>query len=119
MAIDWTQLVGEAQAGRLVLEDDVAKRAAAACDKLKAALLRAKDDIHRVNWDLQLGDFPCGHDLENAYRDAIRGDNGFVGKIQQHVTVVEQIHDVVGAQVAAVESQDATNAANTPQVNGS
>src|SRR5262249_40666336 len=104
---NWNYLAAEAKAGWLLIVDpSVAKDCADACDELSKVLHAARVQLMQGNLQFMLGDFDCGNDLAKALFDQIRGDQGFRGRIEEHIEVVGQIRDVVGANVAKIVSQD-------------
>ena len=103
-------LASEAKSGQLVLDPDIARECAAACETLMGELDAVRDSMKQLDRLLPLGDFNCGNDLSKKLREVAVGEGGFSPRLDEHIEAVKQIHDMVGAQVSALLTSDSTSA---------
>lgn len=102
----WTHLASEAKSGRLVLDPEIAKECADACEVLISGIDDLRGSIQRLGSVVGLGDYECGKQLAAALVDIAFGKDGFDQRLSEHIEVVKLIHDTVGAQVAKMLSKD-------------
>lgn len=109
---DWRNLAAEAKAGQLVLEPEVAKECAAACEDLIKGLAGVRGDIRMLGREIGLGDYESSKQLAQALVDVAYGKDGFRQRLDEHIDIVKLIHDTVGAQVAKTLATDDDTAQN-------
>lgn len=107
-------LAGQAKAGALVLDPDVAQDCAKACTDAIASLDEVRRNMDQRRTLLPLGDFSCGHDLAVILSDTTQQ---FVDRLDEHITCLRAIHDMVGAQVAETLTTDEETAQALARVN--
>jgi hypothetical protein len=101
------ELVLLAKTGELYLDPEVAKVCASACDDILALLRHTYKDMRFVDHIISLGDFECGKALAQNLKDLLSGPDGFLQRLDEHQKAVTLIHDMTGAQVAALLTTDA------------
>ncbi|CAM2756714.1 hypothetical protein [Skermania piniformis] len=106
-------LAGLAKAGRLVLEPGVARECAAACADAIAELTRFRDRMSHLTEVLPLGNFACAHDLALILSETTQQ---YLLRIDEHITCLAAIHDLVGAQVVGTLTSDAATGAALARV---
>lgn len=99
-------LVKQAKAGELYLDPDVAKTCASACNDLLDLLGKVRDRMRSADHLIALGDFESGKTLSQTLKDMVSGAEGFQQRLDEHMTAVKLIHDLVGAQVAKLVTTD-------------
>lgn len=90
-------LAAHAKAGELVLDPEVAQDCANACTEAIASLTESRNRMAQHTEALPLGNFDCGHELAEILSDTTKQ---FVARLDEHITCLRAIHDMVGAQVA-------------------
>lgn len=108
-------LAGQAKADELVLDPDVAQDCAAACKDTIASLEEVRRNMHQRNDILPLGNFTCGDDLAGILSETTQQ---FIDRLDEHITCLKAIHDMVGAQVAESLTTDDETAQAMARVNG-
>lgn len=96
-------LAGRAKAGELVLDPDVAQDCVNACNEAIAALQENQHRMRSQTYKLPLGNFTCGHDLATILSETTQQ---FIDRLDEHITCLKAIHDMVGAQVATTLTTD-------------
>jgi hypothetical protein len=110
-AVSWDYLAGEARAGRLRIDPDVARIYSEACQELAMELEEAKRQVERAGRITGLGDFECARQLEAGLRDLFTGPNDSIAaRIGQYIDVAKKIHETVSYSVAQLHEQDHDNA---------
>ncbi|MFG3619058.1 hypothetical protein [Nocardia sp. NPDC047654] len=108
----WARLAGEARAGELYLDDEMAAQ-----ECLKACVNRIND----LRGMLQLvdqaknvtgfGDFDMAEQLRKKFfSQATSGENSVDAVILEHIEAVENMRDVMAISIARIRGQDYTNA---------
>ncbi|MEV6280095.1 hypothetical protein [Nocardia sp. NPDC051832] len=107
----WSYLASEAKAGRLYLDQSVAKDCRDACNKqisLYESLISKLDVMKRVTG---FGRFDCSDDLAAMLGQKARGGEGDVyTALMEHISVITLIRDTIQVSVDKYEAQDTTNA---------
>ncbi|NLE80543.1 MAG: hypothetical protein GX610_13335 [Rhodococcus sp.] len=106
---------GQAKTGELVLDPDVATDCADACTEAIESLRETRRRMTRQTGLLPLGNFECGHQLAQILSDTTIG---FIARIDDHITCLTAIHDMVGAQIAETLTTDEQTAQAMARVNG-
>ncbi|NLU82096.1 hypothetical protein [Rhodococcus sp. HNM0569] len=96
-------LAGEAKAGELVLDPDVAHDCAKAARDAIKSLQAVQSRMSQQTVRLPLGDFDCGHQLAGMLQETTQQ---FIDRLDEHITCLRAIHDMVGAQVTATVTTD-------------
>ena len=108
-------LAGLAKAGELVLDPDVARDCANACTDAIESLTESRDRMAQHTDRLPLGDFECGHQLAGILSDTTKQ---YIARLDEHITCLMAIHDMVGAQIAETLTTDEQTAQAMARVNG-
>lgn len=108
-------LAGQAKAGEIVLDPEVAQDCAKAAQEAIASLQSVRRSMGRQTGLLPLGNFDCGHELAQILSDTTQQ---FLDRIDEHITCLKAIHDMVGAQVAATMTTDEQTSSALARVNG-
>lgn len=108
-------LAGQAVAGQLKLDPQIAKDAAVACDHLTDELQTVLLTVNQLDVSLPLGGFHCGGELATVLRDVAVGGDGLRTRIFEHIDAVQQIKSMVTGQVANLQASDShtSNAVKT------
>ncbi|MFD4369278.1 hypothetical protein [Rhodococcus sp. NPDC058521] len=107
-------LAAQAKAGELVLDADVAVDCANACKEAIASLEESKSRMEGHTGLLPLGNFDCGDDLAVILSDTTKQ---YIARLDEHITCLRAIHDMVGAQVAESLTTDEETAAALSRMN--
>jgi hypothetical protein len=111
--VSWDYLAGEAKAGRMRLDPEVARIYSEACQELVAELTEAHSQISRAGHITGLGDFECARQLEAGLTDLFVGPNDSIAaRITQYIEVAKKIHETVSYSVAKLHEQDHDNASH-------
>ncbi|QIS08661.1 hypothetical protein [Nocardia arthritidis] len=106
----WDYLKGEAEAGRLFLDPDVASSCRDACNKqieLYQDLLRATDLLRNVTG---FGRFDCADELAKMLSaKAVGGDGDVDSALRAHIEVVTLIRDTMEKAVNKIVQVDTDN----------
>ncbi|NLU84988.1 hypothetical protein [Rhodococcus sp. HNM0569] len=108
-------LAAQAKAGELVLDPEVAQDCAKASQDAIASLHEVRERMKLHTKLLPLGNFDCGHELAQILSDTTQQ---FIDRLAEHITCLEAIHDMVGAQVAATMTTDDQTSSALARVNG-
>jgi hypothetical protein len=106
----WQTLNSLAANGQLELDPSVREDCAKACDDLINELGQAMSKLHGTNFRFNLGDFTCPAPLIDALEATAMGDDGFYGRLQQHIEIVQEIKATILHQVQQLQGQDDANA---------
>jgi hypothetical protein len=106
----WQTLNSLAANGQLVLDPSVRADCAKACDDLIKALNDAQNKLSQINFRFNLGDFTCPAPLIDAIEATAIGDDGFRGRLLQHIAIVQEIKATILHQVQQLQEQDDANA---------
>lgn len=104
----------QAKSGELVLDPDVAQDCANACTEAIESLKETRNRMSQHTGLLPLGDFECGHQLAAILSDTTKQ---FIDRLDEHITCLKAIHDMVGAQVAETLTTDEETAQALARVN--
>ncbi|NLE78404.1 MAG: hypothetical protein GX610_02305 [Rhodococcus sp.] len=115
MADQLMAFAGQAKAGELVLDPDVAKECADACAEAIESLRDTRRRMSNQTGLLPLGDFECGHQLAQILSDTTQQ---FVDRLDDHILCLTAIHDMVGAQIAESLTTDEQTAQAMARVSG-
>jgi hypothetical protein len=115
-ASTWQYLDSQASgaSSSLWLDPAVRDTCSKACDALISELQGAAQDLGNLDLSFNLGDFNCPVPLIKAIQDTVLGDDGFRGRLLQHIEIVNEIKATILGQVRQLQEQDEANAANTP-----
>lgn len=108
-------LAGQAKSGELALDPSVAQDCATACTDAIASLTEVSERMRNQRERLPLGNFSCGDDLAVILSDTTQQ---FIDRIDEHITCLKAIHDMVGAQVTETLTTDDETAQALARVNG-
>ncbi|QIS10740.1 hypothetical protein [Nocardia arthritidis] len=107
----WDYLKGEAEAGRLLLDPDVAKDCRAACDKQIELYQKLRTDLNAMAVVTGLGRFDCADELAKMLgAKAIGGDGDVDSALQAHIEVVTLMRDTIQKSIDKLQAQDEQNA---------
>lgn len=106
---------GQAKAGELVLDPDVALDCAKACTDAITSLEEVRYRMSFQTGLLPLGDFDCGHQLAEILSDTTQQ---FIDRLGDHITCLKAIHDMVGAQVTETLTTDEQTSQALARVTG-
>lgn len=109
----WQYLADEAKAGRLYLDDSVAKRCRTAIDNQIEVYRDSMRDINQMTRVTGLGGFECGKELaELLGLKAIdpEGDGDLDTALRDHIRVLELMGDTIQASLDRLQEQDTSNA---------
>ncbi len=104
----WQHLAGEAKAGRLRLDPDIAPELVRACDDRLGVL---DDALHRANYLTKVagfGELASGLALEGKFSS--KGDE-LIDVLRQHIRVVNDMKAVFLYSIGKYEEADASHAA--------
>lgn len=107
-------LAAQAKTGDLVLDPDVAQDCANACTEAIASLQEVRWNMSQKTEALPLGNFDCGHQLAAILSDTTKQ---YIARLDEHITCLRAIHDMVGAQVAETLTTDEETAQALTRVN--
>ncbi|MFD4366181.1 hypothetical protein [Rhodococcus sp. NPDC058521] len=107
-------LAAQAKAGELVLDPEVAQDCANACTEAIASLQEVRFNMSQKTEALPLGNFECGHQLAEILSDTTKQ---FIARLDEHISCLRAIHDMVGAQVAETLTTDEETAQALARVN--
>ncbi|WP_194818520.1 hypothetical protein [Nocardia sp. XZ_19_385] len=107
----WSHLASEAKAGRLYLDQAVAKDCRDACNKQIALYEGLIDDLEFMKRVSGFGNFECADKLaEMLGQKAFGGDGDVYTALKEHISVIELIRDTIQVSVDKYEAQDKVNA---------
>jgi hypothetical protein len=106
----WQTLNSLAANGQLMLDPSVRDDCAKACDDLIEELKKARFKLRQTNFRFNLGDFTCPAPLIDAIEATAMGEDGFDGRLKQHIEIVEEIKATILHQVQQLHGQDDANA---------
>lgn len=106
----WQTLNTLAANRQLELDPSIAADCAAACDHLTQELGKVQRKLAAINFRLDLGEFDCPKPLLGPLYDTAMGDDGFHGRLQQHIEIVQEIKATILHQVRQIQDQDDANA---------
>ncbi|MGY4099558.1 hypothetical protein ACW2Q0_08350 [Nocardia sp. R16R-3T] len=109
----WQYLADEAKAGRLYLDDSVAKRCRTAIDNQIAVYDEARREVERMARVTGLGEFECGKELGRLLGlKAIdpTGDGDLDTSLKDHIRVLGLMGDTIQASLDRLQEQDTSNA---------
>ncbi|MEV2220426.1 hypothetical protein AB0E01_11155 [Nocardia vinacea] len=109
----WQYLSDEAKAGRLHLDDSIAKRCRAAIDNQITVYDEARRELSRMANVTGLGEFECGKELSKLLRlKAIdpEGDGDLDTALRDHIRVLGLMGDTIQASLDRLQEQDTSNA---------
>ncbi|MEV6134718.1 hypothetical protein AB0L63_01320 [Nocardia sp. NPDC051990] len=109
----WQYLADEAKAGRLHLDDSVAKRCRTAIDNQIEVYRDSMRDIDQMARVTGLGEFQCGKELAKLLglkASDSEGDGDLDTALRDHIRVLELMGDTIQASLDRIQEQDTTNA---------
>ncbi|GAB2656032.1 hypothetical protein [Nocardia goodfellowii] len=107
----WKFLAEEAKAGRLYLDQSVAKDCRDACNKQIDLYDGLRRDLKNLETVTGLGNFKCAEALAQMLgRKAIGGEGNVDAALMDHIEVLKLIRDTIQVSVEKYESQDKVNA---------
>ncbi|TLF82568.1 hypothetical protein [Nocardia cyriacigeorgica] len=116
----WQHLAGEAEAGRLSLDESVAKDCANVIQQRIDLYEQLREDLKRINRVTGLGDFACTKELATMLGlKAIGGEGDVDSSLKAHVDVLVLMRDTISKSVKDLADQDTSTsqAFNGTQVN--
>ncbi|TLG14922.1 hypothetical protein FEK35_07180 [Nocardia cyriacigeorgica] len=108
----WDHLASEARAGRLYLDDAVAKSCRQAIDDQITVYTDCLFGIEQMAHVTGLGDFECGKELARLLGlKAVDqgGDGDLKTALQDHIRVLELMGDTIQVTLDRLQEQDSTN----------
>ncbi|WP_225727860.1 MULTISPECIES: hypothetical protein [unclassified Nocardia] len=106
----WTYLKGEAEAGRLLLDPDVATTCRDACNKQIDLYTQLRNDLTFMSRVTGFGRFECSDKLaEMLGLKAIGGEGDVDSALQAHIEVVTLIRDTMEKAVNKIVAVDGKN----------
>lgn len=115
----WRFLAGEAQAGRLFLDDSVATACRSAIDDQIDVYVEALGGIEAMANVTGLGEFACGVELGRLLGlKAVdpSGDGDMATSLRDHIEVLKLMGDTIQHSLDRVREQDFSNAQSYNQV---
>lgn len=115
----WEYLAGEAEAGRLFLDESVATSCRAVIDSQIGVYEECLQDIRRMANVTGLGEFECGQELARLLGlKAVdpAGDGDLATALRDHIRVLILMGDTIQHSLDRVQEQDSSNAQSYNQV---
>ncbi|WP_280232385.1 hypothetical protein [Nocardia cyriacigeorgica] len=108
----WQYLSDEAKAGRLSIDDSVAKACHTAIQDQINVYKAARQGIEEMAVVTELGEFACGQELAKLFGlkavDA-EGNGDLDTALRDHIRVLELMGDTIKATLDRLQEQDSTN----------
>ncbi|WP_063049023.1 hypothetical protein [Nocardia arthritidis] len=110
----WRYLAGEAEAGRLYLDQSVAQACRDACNRQIDLYNQIRDDLQWVSKVSGLGRFDCSDELARMLgAKAVGGDGDVDSALKEHIEVLTLMRDTIQISVDRIGAQDDSNAQDT------
>ncbi|MET8649305.1 MULTISPECIES: hypothetical protein [Nocardia] len=107
----WQYLAEEAKAGRLYLDQAVARECRDACDRQIRLYEELRDTLTYMTNLGGFGRFDCADELAKMLgAKAIGGEGDVDGALREHIEVVALIRDTIQISVDRIDAQDQANA---------
>ncbi|MEV6280422.1 hypothetical protein [Nocardia sp. NPDC051832] len=112
---NWQTLKTQGLAGEFKMDTDIGEALRKRCETFLTALDDMKDKAQTLDHLSGYGTLPSATALQGKFQNKASGEDSAVKRIQQHIEVVQLMHDAYAAAIGKITQADQSAALATSQ----